>query len=310
MPRRNRSNDEEDEGINTAMMRNLTAITDQQLKRDTKEDKKKSMLSRLLPEAAKLFDLLSAKDWSNSRPKMNPFMKDLCSDKDSQRALRIMRTATKKWSSLVSEKGLLAFFANGFAATEIQESPGGFTIFMFRPITAPRPTSRKDRRQQVKSMFGSTELDDEAIKYYAESNFFLRVTLTDLEEQIYTALKCLELFAVREGIAAEGFEHGLRMIQKFRRLFKNFLPIDSLFAIKFAYLLGRVFQNFVDELGKFYQDERPISRARRTLKGSQKEAIKRAMIGYEVSTIPRLFLPNSLQHGEEADDWPHTDGPP
>jgi hypothetical protein len=44
------------------MMKNLTTITASHLKRDTKEDKKKSMLSRLAPEAAKLFELLSARD--------------------------------------------------------------------------------------------------------------------------------------------------------------------------------------------------------------------------------------------------------
>jgi hypothetical protein len=65
------------------MIKNLTAITASHLKRDAKEDKKRSMLSRLAPEAATLFDFLSAKDWNDSDPKMNPFLKDLISDKDS-----------------------------------------------------------------------------------------------------------------------------------------------------------------------------------------------------------------------------------
>jgi hypothetical protein len=86
-------------------------------------------------------------------------------------------------------------------------------------------------------MFGHAELDEEAIKYYAESNFFLPETLSDLEEQIYTCVNALELLTKREGIAAEGYLHGLDMIQKGRRLFKNFLSADPLFAVKFAYLL-------------------------------------------------------------------------
>jgi hypothetical protein len=86
------------------------------------------------------------------------------------------------------------------------------------------------------------------------------------------------------------------MIQKGRRLFKNFLSDDPLlFAVKFAYLLDRVFQNFVDRLGDFYKDRKPIRRARSLLEHSQKKAIERAMIGYEVSAPPRLFLPNSLR---------------
>jgi hypothetical protein len=293
----------EDEHMNTIMIKNLTAITASHLKRDAKEDRKKSMLSRLAPEAAKLFDLLSAKDWNDEDPRMNSFMRDLISDKDSQRASGIMQTRTKKWSGEVSDKGLLAFFASGFAASDIQESPGGFTIFMFRPITARISGNKRDRRRQVKAMFGSTELDEEAIKYYAESDFFLPETLADLEEQIYTCVKALELFTEREGIAVEGYIHGLNMIQNGRRLFKNFIADDPLFAVKFAYLLDRVFQNFVDRLGDFYTDRKPIRRARRMLEYSQKKAIERAMMGFEVSATPRLFLPNSLR--PEATDDKH-----
>jgi hypothetical protein len=304
-PRRGRHpNRGEDDHLNAAMMRNLTAITASHLRRDVRADQKKSMLSRLAPEAAKLFDMLSARDWEESAPKMNAFVKDLISDKDSQRASGIMATTTKKWSGEISDKGLLSFFANGFAATDIQESPGGFTIFMFRPITAHVPSNRKDRRQQVKSMFGNTELDEEAVKYYAESDFFLPETLADLEEQIYTCIKTLELFTEREGIAVEGFLHGMKMIQKDRRLFKNFLSVDPLFAVKFAYLLDRVFQNFVDKLGDFYQERRPIRKARRRLENSQREAIERAMTGYEVSAIPQLFLPSSLR-GENPERHQH-----
>jgi hypothetical protein len=56
------------------MMRNLTAITASHLRRDVRADQKKSMLSRLAPEAAKLFDMLSARDWEESAPKMNAFV--------------------------------------------------------------------------------------------------------------------------------------------------------------------------------------------------------------------------------------------
>jgi hypothetical protein len=296
--RRDPRNDEE---LNSVMMKNLTAITASHLKRDAREDKKKSMLSRLAPEAAKLFDLLSARDWRDSNPRMNRFVKDLVADKDSHRASGVMFTRTKRWSGEISDKGLLNFFANGFAANDIQESPGGFTIFMFRPITAKVPKDRKDRRQQVRAMFGSTELDEEAVKYYAENDFFLPESLADLEEQIHTCIKTLELFTEQDGIAVEAFTHGFEMIQRDRRIFKNLLQADPQFAVKFAYLLDRVFQNFIDKLGNFYQVRDPIRRAKRSLKYSQSEQIKRAMIGYEVGTIPNLLLPSSLRVESKVD---------
>jgi hypothetical protein len=281
------------------MIRNLAAMTASQLKKDSRDEKKKSMLSRLSPEAAKLFDLLAARDWTDEHPKMSKSMKDLVSDRDSQRAIAIIKTQTKRWSGVVSEKGLLGFFANGFAAAEIQESPGGFTIFMFKPITAIHTKDKKARQQQVRSMFGSTELDEDAIKYYAENDFYLAETLEGLEEQIYTCIKCLEKFTERRGIATEGFEHGLRMLQDRKRIFHHLLGMDRLFLVKFAYLLDRVFQNFVDELGSFYSDTRPIHRARRSLRKYQVNAIENAMTGYDTSCAPRLFLPSSLQ-GEAA----------
>ena len=174
------------------------------------------MLSRLSPEAAKLFELLAARHWKDEQPRMTRFVKDLVSDRDSHRALGVMKTVTKNWSGRVSEKGLLGFFANGFAANDITEAPGGFTIFMFRPLTAPHSSDKKGRRQQVRSMFGSTELDDDAVRYYAENDFYLADSLEGLEEQIYTCIKCLEKLTEREGIATEGFEHGLQMLRKTR----------------------------------------------------------------------------------------------
>jgi hypothetical protein len=283
------------DGLQKAMIDNLTAITASHLRADARKDEKKSMLSKLAPEAAKLFDLLAAMDWRDHSPRMTRFAKDLVSDRDSNRACGIMRTKTKNWSGEISERGFVAFLATGFAAPDIHRSPGGFTVFMFRPISAQMPSSKTDRRQYVKAMFGKIEIDDEAIKYYAESDFFLPQTMSDLEEQIQTCIQALELLTGRKSIAVEGYAHGLQMLQQNRRLFKNFLQDDALFAVKFAYLLDRVFQNFVNRLGDFYKDREPIRKARRALEASQTRGIERALVGYEVSNAPRLFLPNSLR---------------
>jgi hypothetical protein len=135
--------DPEDDNIEMVMMKNLTAMIASALKRDAREVLKKSMRSRLSPEAAKVFSLLSAQDWQHKDPNLNSFMKRLISDKDSQRALGIMQTQTKKWSGQVSNKGLMGFFAARYAARDIGEQPGGFTAFVFRPVSVHRPKSRK-----------------------------------------------------------------------------------------------------------------------------------------------------------------------
>jgi hypothetical protein len=109
------SNDDRD--LNKAMIRNLAAMTASQLKKDSRDKRKKAMILMLSPKAGKLFDLLAGRNWDDKNP-----MKDLVSNRDSQRALAIIKTRTKRWTGLVSKKGLLGFFANGFAANKIQES--------------------------------------------------------------------------------------------------------------------------------------------------------------------------------------------
>jgi hypothetical protein len=42
------------------------------------------------------------------------------------------------------------------------------------------------------------------------------------------------------------------MLQQRKRVFIHLFSMDRLFPFKFACLLDRVFQNFVDELGNFY----------------------------------------------------------
>jgi hypothetical protein len=95
------------------MMGNLTAMTSAALRRDKQEDKRKLILSRLPPEAARLFSLLLAQDWQHIDPKLNAFMRQLLSDNDSLQALGIMQTQTKEWSGKVNEKGLMGFFWSG-----------------------------------------------------------------------------------------------------------------------------------------------------------------------------------------------------
>jgi hypothetical protein len=105
-------------------------------------------------------------------------------------------------------------------------------------------------------------------------------------------LRCLELFTGRSGIPTVGFKYRLQVLQKDRRLFKIFLVRDPLFGVKFAYLLDRVFQNL---LGNFYNEERPIQGSCSRLKNYQRDFIGRALMGYDVSSIPNLlYLLSSL----------------
>jgi hypothetical protein len=144
-------------------------------------------------------------------------------------------------------------------------------------------------------MFGSAELDEESIKYFAKNDFYLADSLAGLEEQIYTCIKCLEKLTCKGGVASEGYWFGFEMLSSYKREFLSLLQMDPLFPVKFAYLLDRSFQNFVKDLGDFYDRERPIRRARKKLEGQQKRDIEAAMSGFKTGSLSQLFLPRSLQ---------------
>jgi hypothetical protein len=291
------------------MVRSLQAMTLLQLKRDQKEDKKKSMLSRLSPTGGSLFKLRSAKNWKDGNPKLPAFTKKILEDRDSNRTIGEMKTISKRWSGKISEKGTLSFLANGCVADDIRDAPGGFSIFMFSPLGAHKSSDQKSRILQVWLMFGSTELDEDSIKYFAKNDFCLADNLLGLEEQIHTCIKLLEKLTCKDGIALEGYRHGFEMLGRYNKEFLGLTRMDPLFPVKFAYLLDRAFQNFILDLGDYHNSEDPILKARRALKGQQVQDTEAAMSGFKTWSLSKLFLPRTLQtESSSKGDHPSKDG--
>ena len=153
--------------------------TDQRCSR--RDDNKKSMLSRLLPEGGSLFKLLLAKRWRvDGNPKFPDLTKKILVDQDSQRAPGEMKLISEQWSGKIIEKGILHFLTNGYAVNSISKAPGGVSIFMFSPLDTSHSFDEKRRIVQVKSIFRSTELDEDSIKYFAKNNFYLAIYKTTI----------------------------------------------------------------------------------------------------------------------------------
>jgi hypothetical protein len=87
-----------------ALVKNLQAMTENQLKETERETKKRSMTSRLSIEAVDMFTLLSAEDWSDKKPKINLFTDKMTEDKDAIKALNLIASCTREWKGVVSEK--------------------------------------------------------------------------------------------------------------------------------------------------------------------------------------------------------------
>jgi hypothetical protein len=248
----------------------------------------------------------------DGNPKLPAFTKKILEDRDSNRAIGEMKTISKRWSGKISKKGTLSFLTNGCAADDKSEAPGGFSIFMFSPLGTHKSSDQKSRILQVRSMFGSTELDEDSIKYFAKKDFYLADNLPGLEEQICTCIKLLEKLTCKDGIASEGYRHGFEMPRRCKKEFLGLTRMDPLFPVKFAYLLDRAFQNFVLHLGDYHNSEEPILRARRALKGQQQvQDTEAAMSGFKTGGLSKLFLPRTLQtESLSKGDHPSKDGPP
>jgi hypothetical protein len=92
----------------------------------------------------------------------------------------------------VSHMLLALFFSKGYAAQDIVNCPGGFTMFMFRPKTAQYSRNPEEEQNAIRSMFGETNLDEESIKYFSKKDFYAG-TFDELKEQLKTTIEFLNL---------------------------------------------------------------------------------------------------------------------
>jgi hypothetical protein len=197
------------------------------------------------PKTEKLFILLSARSWEDKNPELNSFMKRMMEDKGMARALEMVRSEKRQWEGTITNNGLIQFLSNGYLCKTMDDRPGGFTSFMFRPAYVEGAHSTKFIEQSIREIFGDAKLDDETIKFYLKLNFFLPPSYKDFMTQLETCFRALELFTRHRGIAAEGYRSARRIISsqlvRYRPLFNS----DPLMGVKIGRFLDNVFQNFL-----------------------------------------------------------------
>ena len=65
---------------------------------------------------------------------MTGFMKDLIKSKSPQKALALLKAATREWAGTFSDGGCHRFLSGGFLSTDTNRAnPGGFSVFMCFP---------------------------------------------------------------------------------------------------------------------------------------------------------------------------------
>ena len=284
----------EERQLNQRLIQNLTSMTEATLESTRREEKRKSMKANLAPDDEEMFTLLCAKDWQDDDPKISDFMEKVLSDKNVQRALGLFRNATIKWKGVISAKGLTKFLASGYSALDVDESPGGLSIFMCHPLKKRNNRTDKEIQSEIKSIFGDGKLSEEMVKHFAKDDFFLPHSLYELENMINLQIDLTELVTIRHGIASEGYRYGLDLLSDNWEAFLKMTDDDPLFPIKFAYLLDKAFQIFVTDLKEYCGRSHPIRDARRQLRDSMRNGIDSALRGFRYGAVPNLFLPAVL----------------
>jgi hypothetical protein len=277
-----------------ALVQNLNAMTEHALRTAKREEHETSMISRLSSEQSELFTLLSAKDWHDYKPELSGFAKQLLADRDPFKAMNLITSETRGWRGTVGRRGITQFFCMGYAATDIETQPGGFTIFMFRPKNATQPLSQAALKQLLRHLLGDTKVDDDTVVYFAQNDFYLPDSIDRLEVQLQTCIQFLDLITAEKGIASEGYSEGLRLLRDNRQAFETVQAKDDRFSIKVAYLLDRIFQSFVNQLARHRSSPTPIRSAKRRLKNLQEDDVNEALRQIRFGIAPAIHLPASI----------------
>jgi hypothetical protein len=282
----------------------MNAMAGHALRVAQREEKKSSMISRLSEEQSDLFTLLSAQDWSDHHPRLSAFASQLLSDKDPWKAHSLITSETRSWRGMVCKRGITQFFCMGYAAVDVNVRPGGFTIFMFRPKSVGNTQSQSTMKQAVRAIFGDQKVDDDTVSYFAQNELYLADSIDNLETQLDTCVRFLDLITAERGIASEGYARGLRLLRKDRMAFETLQTKDHLFAVKVAYLLDRIFQTFVNTLSESRSEAIPIQAAKRHLKYLQEEEVNGALTQIRYGMAPNIQLPASITEGNDPSDEP------
>jgi hypothetical protein len=208
--------------------------------------------------------------------------------------MHLITSETRGWRGRVGRRGITQFFCMGYAATDMETQPGGFTIFIFRPKNVAQPLSQAALKQSLHHLLGDTKVDHDIGLYFAQNDFYLPDSIDCLEIQLQTCIQFLDLITTTKGMASEGYSEGLRLLRDDRQDFETVQAKATASASKVAYLLNRVFQSFVNQLARYRSSPSPIPSAKRRLKNLQEDDVKEALRQIRFGIAPAIHLPASI----------------
>lgn len=280
-------------------------LSQSQIQQREREEKKRSVLGKFDWETKELFSLLSAEDFDDREPRMGREARMFFSDKDVSSLLGTVRGWQRGWPGSVRENALIGFTSSGYLAPD---HPGGFTVFMMSPKKERPRGDQKSRERAVRRQINDDDnVDDEDIKYYAKSDFFVTETLDQAATQLDMACRFLDKVTRRRSIASAGYEYALRFLRKNKARCEDCFDEDKLFPIRFLHTADLVFQLFCKKLLDYQDYTNPVRAAKRELRYFMQDTIDRKFKDIELGQLPLLPLPSRLPLG--SDDPSGRGGP-
>jgi hypothetical protein len=138
--------------MGTDFLQLMTMMTDQSKKAMEYGREKKSVIRIWRDNQKKLLSYLNADNWNVTNPSMSEKMKQLVvEDKDPQRLRNVVDRWTQDWHGCVCYPALAQFMATGLMSCH--QPRGGFTLFMFKPMSLRRRTKDKTK-EMLRSAMG------------------------------------------------------------------------------------------------------------------------------------------------------------
>jgi hypothetical protein len=293
----------ESKRLTEAMILNLTKSSEAYVRQITKDESTKSALSRLAPDQAALFNLLTADNFEvDGTPALNEFTRKLTESRDPMRSINMVRQETRLWGGSISDKSLLQFLSSGYLAPDMNQEPDGMTSFGFVPHYDRHKFEDKSNvaSDNMRAMFGEKTFDEDSIKRYTKKQFYLPSRIEDWLVQLCATARFIDLLTCEEGIASEAYRTALDLYESHEQTFRSVFQLDKLMGARILYFLDRVFQEFATELSKFAGRVDPLRSAAASLRGRQRAIVIQTLGPLRYGVRPTISLPPGLVSGQQS----------
>ena len=250
------------------MAETLTQVAEllvQSQTRFLKDQRESKSFLRILPESQKmLFKLLNVKKFraGDPIPEMSALVKTIDRGANPRQIVANIRFEIKDIGGDLSASGFANFITSGFYNPDSYDRPGGFTVMMFKPRGSKLVIeSTAARKQRIKELFGTKELDEDEAELYVKNDYHIALTLDDLIDQINICEKTMAMLTVKGGVGTEIYRLMVDKLSDEYDAAEAMFRQDKLFPARVLYMIDVIQNRFFRGLYKAGSSDDPYGEA-------------------------------------------------